>query len=86
MKKHLLLFVLVVGTFSVAQQQPASANDNDRDRERAVPVQEAENRDFGWIGLLGLAGLAGLRRRKHVEHRDARYDNARERNEVRRAG
>lgn len=56
-------------TLLVGQQQPpASSTDNTTgERTEATVPRQAEDRDYGWIGLLGLLGLLGLRRRRPAE-------------------
>jgi MYXO-CTERM domain-containing protein len=70
-----------------SQQPPASSTDTETgERTQTTAPRQAEERDWGWIGLLGLAGLAGLRRRNVAVVRTEERFRDREAGGIRRAG
>lgn len=59
---------VVLLTAGVASAQSTAATDQSGGYpEAAMPAEEDEGMDLGWIGLLGLVGLLGLRKRS-TEH------------------
>jgi MYXO-CTERM domain-containing protein len=48
--------------FSFAESHTFAAGFPNTEKNGAV-VEDAEDRDYSWLGLLGLIGLVGLRRK-----------------------